>query len=129
MKHSEKFALSHFLSFFPENDSFDTVLAKIDQRSADIIRWTHFKNFSSEDVIDLIHRMTLDIEKQFFPFHDLVTVIDRDTVKTMFFHLMARSPMNDELSRVCSFLDSDFSYQLQSKIADALKILNIQINN
>lgn len=128
MKPSEMFALRMCLTSFPETDSFDDVLAKLDMQSNDVIVWEPFKSFTTHDLSEYILNSVIQIESQFFPLHELITVIDKDTVKGIFFNLVGRPAFSDELTRLCSLLDTDFSFQLPEKIGDALNLLHIKSN-
>ena len=128
MKPSEMFALRMYLTSFPENDSFDDVLAKLDMKRQDVIVWEPFKNYTTEELADLIFDSVVRIESHFFPLHELVTVIDRETVRGLFFNIVGRPPFTDELTQLCSSLDNGFSFQLKDKVVDALNLLNIKNN-
>jgi hypothetical protein len=128
MKHSEMFALRMYLTSFPENDTFDEVLAKLDTGHIDITVWKPFQIYDANQLSEFILDSVQQIESQFFPLHELITVIDKDTVRVLFLSIVGRIPFSDELTRLCATLDTDLSFQLRDKIADALKLLNIKTN-
>lgn len=128
MKHSEMFALRMYLLSFPENDTFDQVLEKLELNHPDIIIWDPFKTTSIAELLDLIFESAVSVESQFFPLHDLISILDKETIRVMFTNTVGRPPFNDELSKVCTALDNDIMFSLQEKLVDALKLLNIKIN-
>lgn len=125
MKRSERFALSTYLTSFPEMASFDEIMNKIKENSGDIEVWYPFQNYTPTELTEFITNTFCEIEREFLSCHDLITVIDKETVKRLFFNAVGRQPLKEELSRLCTLLDNDFSYQLPYKILDALKVLHI----
>lgn len=126
MKQSERFALKHFLSRYPDDLCFEKILCLMNNEHEDVELAKSFKGIYLPDLTDLILNMVNDIESQFFPFHELVTVLDRDSVSDHLHQIILRKPTEEELNKVCSFLDSDFSSLLLEKIADSVTYLNIK---
>lgn len=126
MKRSELFSLQHYLPIFPEMESFDNIIAMVNTNSEFVSVLEPFQNYNRTELTKCIIKMVNDIEKQFFPFHELVTIIDMETVKIVFEQLVGREATHQETESICSFLDADFSYHLTVKIANVVKFLEIK---
>lgn len=125
MKQNEAFALKHYLESYPENVAFEDVLQKLKTGSPDVDVWEPFEKLSSFDLANAISRLSHEIETQFFPIFELVTVIDKETVTGILSQEIDREPKEEEVNAICSWLDTDFSFQLPEKISDAVTFLNI----
>ena len=126
MKQTEIFALKQYLHEFPDCGKLNDVIDLIYDRDQRVIIQEPFLEYTPDFLVVAIKKTEYEIESQFFPFHELVTILDRDSVNEILLQILKRSPSNDELNKVCSFLDSDFSSLLYKKIGDAIKQLNIK---
>lgn len=126
MKQSELFALNHYLSFFPENESFDEVLTLIENEDESVGVWEPFENYPVNEVVDFISHMASSVEEKFYPVLDLVCIIDRETIKEMAKGYIDRDLTAEELEKIARFIDSDFSYQLSEKVSDAVTYCEIK---
>lgn len=131
MKQSEIFALDHFLECYPKNKTVHEILDLLkDEEDIQVIVRELYINITDDDYLTLlILEMISKIEKQFFPIHELVTVIDRDTVKRLFFTLVGRPPFTDELNKLCNSLEDTLAFEFHHKFTDALMLLNIKTNS
>lgn len=128
MKPNEAFAIRQYLESYPENVSFEDVLQKLKTGSPEVNVWEPFEKLSSFDLANAISLLSNELERQFFPIFELVTVIDKETVTGILSQEIGREPKEEEVNAVCSWLDTDFSYQLPEKISDAVTFLSIPKN-
>jgi uncharacterized protein YjaG (DUF416 family) len=128
MKPNEAFAIRQYLESYPENVSFEDVLQKLKTGSPDVNVWEPFEKLSSYDLANAISRLSHEIETQFFPIFELVTVIDKETVTGMLSQEVNRDPKEEEINAICSWLDTDFSCHLPERISDAVTFLSIPKN-
>jgi hypothetical protein len=63
----EKFALNQFLSYYPENASFDEIIEMMRDYNEDVIVWDPFFDAEPEDVILSIENMVKDLRETFIP--------------------------------------------------------------
>jgi hypothetical protein len=54
MKVSERFALGQWLSDYPDDKTYEEVLALIEEEHDDIILWETIENYPPESVIEMI---------------------------------------------------------------------------
>jgi len=54
MKVSERFALGQWLSDYPDDKTYDEVLALITEEHEDVILWETIENYPPESVIEMI---------------------------------------------------------------------------
>jgi hypothetical protein len=105
--------------------ALNEILNLIDERSNEIVVSSLYQNQNVGDLVSSILILADDIEKQFFSFHELVTVIDKSSVYNMLMIQLDRTPTDEELIGVCSFLDGYFSCNLPIKIKEAVQHLKI----
>jgi len=63
----EKFAVNQFLSYYPENASFDEIIEMMCDYNEDVTVWDPFFDAEPEDVILSIENMVEDLKKTFIP--------------------------------------------------------------
>ena len=63
----EKFAVNQFLSYYPENASFDEIIEMMRDYNEDVIVWDPFFDAEPEDVILSIENMVKDLKETFIP--------------------------------------------------------------
>ena len=63
----EQFAVNQFLSYYPENTSFEEIIEMMRDYNEDVIVWEPFFDADPEDVILSIENMVEDLEKTFIP--------------------------------------------------------------
>ena len=63
----EQFALDHFLSDYPAEDTFEEIIEKILDYNDDVVVWEGFINEDACDVAQSVEQMVLDLERLFVP--------------------------------------------------------------
>lgn len=125
MKYSERFALNHFLSMYPENLTFEEVLNKLEVEDDLVNRHPFFRRYAKPEVVCLIRQLAESIEGKFFPVFDLVSLIDKETVTEVLTQKLQRVPSNREVNMLCSYLDGCYSFQLPEFVHHAVSLLSL----
>lgn len=125
MKSYQQFALNHYLSDYPIETDFKTILSLIEDEHESITIWQPFEDHPRDDLIDFISHLAHELEEKFISLVDVACVIDRATIKEMLHEDIEREPTDTEVDRVSEFIDNDFSYQLAEKVFDAITYCNI----
>ena len=63
----QKFALDHFFSSYPVEDTFEEIIEKILDYDDDVIVWEGFINEDACDVAQSVEQMVRDLERLFVP--------------------------------------------------------------
>jgi len=63
----EEFAVNQFLSYYPEDASFDEIIEMMRDYNEDVTVWDPFFGAEPEDVILSIENMVEDLKKTFIP--------------------------------------------------------------
>lgn len=125
MKYSERFALNQYLTKYPECEKILDIIDMIFDKDSRIKIQDPFVEYDTNSIVTAIMKTENEIESQFFPITELVTILDKETVSETLTSLINRKPSSDELMAVCSWLDNEYSYKLSSYIEIALKDLSI----
>lgn len=125
MNQFQSFALQHYLSDYPDA-SFDDILEMVENESDRVTVWEPFEHYPTDEVTDFISHMASDLQAKFMPLDDIACVIDRGCIKEMMTDDLEREPLEDELEKVCKFVETDFIYQVSEKVGDAITYSNIE---
>jgi hypothetical protein len=126
MKKSQYFALDHYLSSYPDNTDFDSILEMIEQENEAVEIWQPFEYTPREQVTEYICHMAQELEEKFYPIVDAACIIDVGAIKEMLAGNLDREPNQNELDKVCEFVENDFIYQVSEKVSDAVTYCNIE---
>lgn len=126
MKKSQRFALDHYLSSYPHDVEFQEILELIEKESGEIVVWEPFENEQPTHLIDYISHMANEIESKFMPIVDAACIIEVAAIKEMLVNQLEREPNQNELDKVCEFIENDFIYQVSEKVSDAMTYCNIE---
>jgi hypothetical protein len=77
MKHSERFALNQWLSAYPNNVSYEQVLALLLKHDNEVCIWEMAENHSPEYVADLIEDTRFAVEQMMDDLVYAVTLSDK----------------------------------------------------
>lgn len=125
MKDSEVFALNQLLDKYPQNAAFDNILVLINNNSDEVSIKNEYSKVEPIAIVLSLLNIVEDLDKYFFPIHELVTVIDRDTISEKMSKILKRKPTENEVDKLSTFLDDHFSNYLDMTIEAALPLLNI----
>lgn len=125
MKSYQQFALNHYLTHYPINTDFETILSLIQDADVSITVWAPFEHYPPNEIEDFISHMAHDLEEKFIALSNVACVIDRATVKEMLHDDIQREPTDTELDKVCEFIENDFIYQLAEKVNDGVIYCNV----
>lgn len=126
MKKSQKFALDHYLSYYPDNIDFDSVLEMIESENELVAVWEPFQYTPVNEVTEHICHMAQEIETKFYPITEAACIIEVGAIKEMMQDHLQREPNQNELDKVCEFIENDFIYQVSEKVSDAMTYCNIE---
>lgn len=63
----EFFAVSEYLSYFPEGKTYEEIMQLLQDGSDQVLTWEPFENKSGEEVADIIDALRFSLEQHFIP--------------------------------------------------------------
>lgn len=126
MKKSQKFALDHYLSSYPEGVDFETILEMIANQDERVVIWSPFENDCTNEINDYISHMANEIETKFYPITESALNIDRDTVKEILDEDLNRECTSNELDKMCEWLESHVTGSICEIISDGIDYSDIE---